>query len=161
MIFRCSSISIGFPTISLTASISLFRLLVLDNTFQDTSSCLPFFSRHYSHMTKSRIFKNLNLRRKADQHFRGNLLKNHFRNLKLYSNPQVDWPEFVDIWAPIEKQKAKVHSFDRANHLGFATWEYNAQEDLNLQKKIFPLKLRFWYAQKQKIWSIFYEKKII
>ena len=44
-------------------------------------------NRHYSHVTKSRIFKNLNLRKKADRNFRGNFLKNHFRHLKLYSNP--------------------------------------------------------------------------
>ena len=43
--------------------------------------------RHFSHATKSRIFKNLNLRKKADLNFRGKFLKNHFRHLKLYSNP--------------------------------------------------------------------------
>ena len=43
--------------------------------------------RHFSHVTKSRIFKNLNLRKKADRHFHGNFLKNYFRHLKLYSNP--------------------------------------------------------------------------
>ena len=36
---------------------------------------------------KARIFKNLNLRRKADRNFRGTFLKNRFRHLKLYSNP--------------------------------------------------------------------------
>ena len=44
-------------------------------------------SRHFSHVTKSRISKNLNLRKKADRSFCGNFLKNHFRDLKLYSNP--------------------------------------------------------------------------
>ena len=43
--------------------------------------------RHFSHVTKSRIFKNLNLRKKADRNFRGTFLKNRFRHLKLYSNP--------------------------------------------------------------------------
>ena len=50
-----------------------------------------FFSRlitrYFSHVTKSRIFKNLNLRRKADHNFCGSFLKNHFRHLKIYSNP--------------------------------------------------------------------------
>ena len=41
-------------------------------------------TRHFSQVTKSRIFKNLNLRRKADCNFRGNLLEKHFRHLKLY-----------------------------------------------------------------------------
>ena len=39
--------------------------------------------RHFSHMVKSRIFKNLNLKRKAVR----NLLKSDFRHLKSYSNP--------------------------------------------------------------------------
>ena len=44
-------------------------------------------SRHFSHVTKSGIFKNLNLRKKTDRNFRGTFLKNRFRHLKLYSNP--------------------------------------------------------------------------
>ena len=43
-------------------------------------------ARHLSHVTKSRIFKNLNLRKKANRNFRRTLLKNRFRHLKLYSN---------------------------------------------------------------------------
>ena len=42
-------------------------------------------TRHFSHVTKSRIFKNLNLRKKANRNFF--FLKNRFRHLKLYSNP--------------------------------------------------------------------------
>ena len=44
-------------------------------------------NRHFSHVTKSHIFKNLNLRKKADRNFCGTFLKNRFRHLKLYSNP--------------------------------------------------------------------------
>ena len=40
--------------------------------------------RYYSHLNKSCILKILNLRKKADCNFRGNLLKNRFRHLKLY-----------------------------------------------------------------------------
>ena len=43
--------------------------------------------RHFSHVTKSRIFKNLDLRKNADRNFRGTFLKNRFKHLKLYSNP--------------------------------------------------------------------------
>ena len=43
--------------------------------------------RHFSQVTKSRTFKNLNLRKKADHNFRDTFMKNHFRHLKLYSNP--------------------------------------------------------------------------
>ena len=42
---------------------------------------------HLSHLTKSRIFKNINLRKTANRTFRSSFLKNHFRHLKLYSNP--------------------------------------------------------------------------
>ena len=41
-------------------------------------------------MIKSRMFKNLNLRKKSDRNFRGTFLKNHFRHLKLYLNP-LSW----------------------------------------------------------------------
>ena len=37
-------------------------------------------------LTKSRIFKNLDLRKEADRTFHSNLLKNHCRHVKLYSN---------------------------------------------------------------------------
>ena len=45
------------------------------------------YIRHISHVTKSPIFKNLNLRKKADRNFRRTFLKNRFRHLKFYSNP--------------------------------------------------------------------------
>ena len=44
-------------------------------------------NKHFSHVTKSYFFKNVNLRGKANRNFRGNLLKNHFRELKLFSDP--------------------------------------------------------------------------
>ena len=52
-----------------------------------SNASIQSFSRHFSYVTKSGIFKNLTLRKKANRNFRGNLLKNHFRHLKLYSNP--------------------------------------------------------------------------
>ena len=78
--------------------------------------------RHFSHVTKSRIFKNLNLRRKTNCDLCDNLLKNHFRYLKLYSIPQADWPEVVVIWTGFERQKIEVHIFERANLSAFAAW---------------------------------------
>ena len=42
--------------------------------------------RHFSHVTKSHIFKNHNLK-KVDRNFRRTFLKNRFRHLKFYSNP--------------------------------------------------------------------------
>ena len=46
-----------------------------------------YWSRQFIHVTKIRIFKNLNLRKKAYRNFRRTFLKNRFRHLKLYSNP--------------------------------------------------------------------------
>ena len=43
-------------------------------------------SRHFSHVTKSCIFKNLNLRKKTNGNFCRIFLKNGFKHLKLYSN---------------------------------------------------------------------------
>ena len=45
--------------------------------------------RHFSHLTKSRIFKNLNSRKKADRNFHRTFLKNRFRHLELYSIPLI------------------------------------------------------------------------
>ena len=108
-------------------------------------------------MTKSRIFKNVNLREKADRNFRRTSLKNRFRHLKLYSNPQADWLDVV-IWAHFERRKIEVHIFERANLSGFGMWNVTAKEDLNRRKQVFLLNFRPWPAQKPKIWSIFYGK---
>ena len=43
-------------------------------------------SKYFSYRTKSRIFRDLNLRKKTDLNFRCSFPKNHFRHLKLYSN---------------------------------------------------------------------------
>ena len=55
-------------------------------SFANTS--LNFLTGHFRHVTKNRIFKNLNLRKKADRNFCRTFVKNRFRHLKLYSNSQ-------------------------------------------------------------------------
>ena len=135
---------------------------ILYITYQKTRVLWDPKSRHFSHVTESRIFKNLNFKKKADRNFRGNFLKNHFRHLKLYSNlPHADWPEVVAIQAPFERQKIEVHIVERANLSGFGTWKFTAKEDFNPQKQVFPFNLRLWPAHKPKIWSFFYGKKFI
>ena len=103
-------------------------------------------------MTKSRVLKNLNLRKKADRNFGRIFLKNHFRHLKLY------WLEVAVIWAPLERRKIEVQIFERTNLPGFGTWNFTAKENLNRRKQVFLLNFRPWPAQKPKIWSIFYVK---
>ena len=85
-------------------------------------------------MTKSRIFKNLNLRKKADRNFRGFLLKNRFRYQNFIHIPQADWPGVVVIWTPFERQKIEVHIFERANLSGFLYVEVQRQRRLKSTK---------------------------
>ena len=87
--------------------ISIFDGKLILNSW---SSLLPL-GTSVTWLTKIRILKNRNLRRKADRSFRGNSLKNHFRHLNLYSNPQSWWLEVVVIWAPLERQKVELHIF--------------------------------------------------
>ena len=99
-------------------------------------------------MTESRIFKNLNLRKNANRNFRGNFLQNHFRYLKLQSNPP-SWLarsrcHMSTFW------ETKDCTFLRANLSGFSTWKFPAKEDLNPQKQVFLLNLGAWPAQKPK-----------
>ena len=56
----------------------------IGGTSEPSQAAPMALNRYYSHLNKSRILKNLNLRKKVDCNFRGNLLKNHFRHLKLY-----------------------------------------------------------------------------
>ena len=59
--------------------------------------------------SKKKIYKKKS-RSQLSQQFAGKL----FQAPKIQI-PQSDRPEVVVIWAPFEKQKAKVHIFDRAN----------------------------------------------
>ena len=93
-------------------------------------------------MTKSRIFKNLNLRKKADRNFCGIFLKNRYIQI-----PQADWPRVIVIWAPFERQRIEVHIFERANLSGFGTSKFTAKEDLNRRKQVFLRNFRPWPAQ--------------
>ena len=105
--------------------------------------------RHFSHVTKSRIFKNLNLREKADRNFRRTFLKNRFRHLKLYSN-SPSW---------LARSCCHMDTFWKTKDFGM--WNITHKEDLNRWKQVFLLNFRPWPAQKPKIWSIFYGKKFI
>ena len=113
--------------------------------------------RHFSHVTKCRIFKNLNLRKKPNRNFRGTFLEKRFRHLKLYSNPP-DWPGLVIIWTPFEIQKIEVHLFEKANLSGFCTWNFTTKEDLNRRKQVLLLNFRPWPTKKPKTLSIFFVK---
>ena len=62
-----------------------------------------------------------------------------------------------------ERQKIKVHIFERANLSGFGRWKFSAKEDLNRQKQVF-LHIRPSPAQKPKnvvyfLWEKAYIRK--
>ena len=67
---------LNFFEAMLMGSDSLKTELKCLNIYKKRSQAIVLFSynRHFSHVTKSRIFKDLNLRRKADRNFQGNLL---------------------------------------------------------------------------------------
>ena len=94
-------------------------------------------NRHFSHVTKSRVFKNLNSRKKADHNFCDTFLKNRFRHLKLYSNPPRWLARSRCYMAPFERQKIEVNFFERTNFPDFGTWKFTAKEDLNWRKLVF------------------------
>ena len=106
-------------------------------------------NRHFSHVTKSRIFKSLNLRKKADRNFRSTFLKNGFRHLNYIQITQADWPGAMVIWAPFARQKIEVHIIERANLSGFGTWKFTAKEDLNQRKQVFLLILNLGRLRNQ------------
>ena len=118
-----------------------------------------FSSRHFSQCTKKCIFKNFNLRKKADRNFRGNILKNHFEHLTLYS--------YTPGW--LARSRCHMGTFWKANDWSssfwesqlfrFDTWKFNGKEDLNPGKQTFVLNLRFLPSQKSKVWFIFDGKK--
>ena len=117
-------------------------------------------SRHSSHVTNSRVFKNLNLRRKGDRIFCGNLLKNHLGYIKLHSNsPSLLARSRCHISAFWNTKGWSSHFWEDLS--GFATWNFTAKEDLNPRKQVFLLNLRLWPAQKPEIWSFFHGIKFI
>ena len=78
--------------------------------------------------------------------------------------PLGDWLEVVAIWAPFERRKIEVQTFESANLSGFGTWNFTPKEDLIRRKQVFLLDLRPWYTQKPKIcvyylWEIVQRRK--
>ena len=78
---------------------------------------------HFSHVTKSCIFKSLNLREKADRNFRCTSLKNCFKHLKLYSNPP-SW---------LARDSCPMGTFWKTKDWSLHFWEGQT--------------LRFWYVE--------------
>ena len=70
-------------------------------------------SRHFSHVTKSRIFKNLNLRKNADLNFRGTFREKSFQTPKLIlKSPKLIGPESLS-YGQLLKDKRLKFTFSR------------------------------------------------
>ena len=107
-------------------------------------------------MTKSRILKNLNLRKKADCNFRGTFLKNRFRHLKLYSNPPRWFARSRCHMGTFWKTKDWSSHFWESQPFRFWYMEVHCQRRFKSTKRVFVLNSRPYLAQKPQIWSIFY-----
>ena len=134
-----------------------------DTSISDISIFSPEISKFCASVTvtKSRIFKILNLTKKSDRNFRGTFLKNHFRHLKLYSNPPSWLARSRCHMGTFWKTKDWSSHFWESQPFRFWYVEFTAKEDLNRRKQVFLLDFRPWLAQKPKIWSIFNGQKFI
>ena len=106
-------------------------------------------SRHFSHANKSRIFKSLNFRGKADRSLSGNWLVNHLRHLKLHSNAQSWLARSPCHMGTFWKTKNWSSHFWKGQQFKFFCVEFTAAEGLNSPKQVFLLNLRLWPAHSQ------------
>ena len=107
--------------------------------------CSSFNEMHCSHETKSRIFKNLNLRKQADHNFGDNFRKkNHFKHLKMYSNTPSWLARSLCHMGTFWKTKDCTLHFWESQTFRFGTWKFTAKEDLIPQEQVFLLNLSFW-----------------
>ena len=94
------------PKFSLTDA-SNMPILILQSKINFLTN-LPSVSRHFSHVTKSRIFKNLNLRKKADRNFRCDFLENHFRHVKsfqAFKSPKLIGQKLLSFWHLLKNKR--------------------------------------------------------
>ena len=118
-------------------------------------------NRHFSHVKKRHIFKNLNLAKKNNWKFCSNLLKNHFRHLTLYSNSQ-SWLARSYHMGTFWKRKSWNSHFWEGQPFRFCYVGFYCQRRLKCTKTgIATLNWRLLHAQKPKIWSTFCGKKFL
>ena len=128
-----------------------------DYVFKESCCC-----KHFSHVTKGRIFKNLNLRRKTDRNFPGYFQKNHFRHLKFNSNSPSWLARNCCHMSAFWKTKDWSSHFWEGQTFRFCYVGVHRERRLKSTKtSISTFNLRLWPAQKPKIWSILYGKKFI
>ena len=90
----------------------------------------PCFSRYLNYVTKSHLFKNLNLKIKADCNLQ--TPKIIFKSSKLTGQKSLSNGHLLKI---------EIHIFDRATLSGLATWEFTVEEDSDSRKQALSLNL--------------------
>ena len=85
------------------------------------------YIRHFRHVTKTRIFKSLNLSKKADRNFCRTFVKNRFRHPKLYSDP---WG-MKSCW--LARSRGHIGTFWQTKDWSSHVWESQP--------------FRFWYVE--------------
>ena len=114
-------------------------------SFSDTS-------RKFSHVTKSCIFKNLNLKKSWSQ-LSQQFPAKPFQAPKItFKSPKLIGQKLLSYGDLLKDKRLKFTFFER---------KFSAKEDLNSRKQVFLFNLKVWPTQKLKICSIFYDKKFI
>ena len=83
------------------------------------------------------LLYHTSLRRKAGHNFRGNLLENYFRHLKLYSNPPSWLARSRCDMSTFWKTKGWSLHFWQGQPFKFCYWEFTTKVDLNARKQTF------------------------
>ena len=86
-------------------------------------------NKHFSHVTKNRIFKNIHLRRKADRNFSRQFAGKPFQAPKIiFKSPKPIGQKALSYGHLFKDRRLKFAFFDRANIPGFATWEFRVTD---------------------------------
>ena len=95
--------------------------------------------RHFSHVNKSGIFKNLKIRRKANRNFRCILLESHFKHPKLYWNISSWFARSCCHMDTFWKKKDQSSHYWQGKPRRLFYVGFHHQRDLNSRKQVLCL----------------------
>ena len=117
-------------------------------------------NRHFSHVPKSRISKNLNLRKKAGRKLSPHFPEKPFQAPKIiFKSPKLIGQRSLSYGHLLKDERLKFTFLRGPTFQVFGTWNFPAKEDLIRRKQVFLLDFRPWPTQKPNIWSIFCGKQ--
>ena len=123
-------------------------MIVWNNSLTVTNNRIATIIRQFSHITKSRIFKDLDLRKKVDCNFRGDFWKSHFKHLTLYSNPPGWMGRSCCHMGTLWMTKDWILRFWDSQPFKFWYVKVHRQRRLIPPKQVFVLNLRLLATQK-------------